>query len=163
VRDGLLVTKGVGGGWISTDKTYANFVLRLEYLVGPGGNSGVFIRSPRSGDPAYSGMEIQLLDDGDAQYKNLQPYQYTGSIYGVVASKRGHTRPPGEWNQMEIRADGPKVVVKLNGAVIVDADLTEHSDAAAKHPGILRKDGYIGLQSHSDEVRFRNIAIQELK
>lgn len=162
-EDGKLVTKGQGGGWISTNKTYDNFVLKLEFRLGPGGNSGVFIRSPRQGDPAYTGMELQVLDDDDAQYKNLQPFQYTGSIYGVVAAKRGHTKPPGQWNQLEISANGPKVVVKLNGTTITEADLTEHRDAAKTHPGILRDGGYIGLQSHSDEVQFRNIAIKELK
>jgi hypothetical protein len=163
VRDGLLVTRGEGGGWLSTAKTYDNFVLRLEYKTGPGGNSGVFICSPRSGDPAYTGMELQVLDDEAPMYKDLKPVQYTGSIYGVVPAKRGHTRPAGQWNAMEITANGPKVTVKLNGTTIVDADLTEHSDAAEAHPGIRRKDGYIGLQSHSDPVEFRNIAIKELK
>lgn len=163
VSDGKLVTKGQGGGWISTNKTYGNFVLKLEFRLGPGGNSGVFIRAPRSGDPAYTGMEIQVLDDDDAQYKDLKPFQYTGSVYGVVAAKRGHTKRPGEWNHMEIRAQGSKVVVSLNGTTIVDANLAEHGDAAKEHPGILRADGYIGLQSHSDEVQFRNIAIEELK
>ncbi len=110
-----------------------------------------------------TGMEIQLLDDGNEQYKALKPYQYTGSIYGVVAAERGHLKAPREWNRMEIRAEGPKVVVTLNGATIVDADLTEHADAVKEHPGLLRKDGYIGLQSHTDEVEFRNVAIKELK
>ena len=162
VRDGELVTQGRGGGWISTDKTFDDFVLRLEYLVRPGGNSGVFIRSPRSGDPAYTGMEIQVLDDDDDRYRELEPFQYTGSIYGVVAAQRGHTWKPGEWNQMEITARGPKVVVKLNGAVVVNANLARHADASQQHPGILRTKGYLGLQSHSDEVRFRNIEIKEL-
>jgi hypothetical protein len=162
-EDGLLVTKGEGGGWLSTNKTYDNFILKLEFRVGAAGNSGVFIRSPRSGDPAYTGMEIQVLDDNDPQYKNLKPFQYTGSVYGVVAAKRGHTKPPGEWNQMEIRAEGPKVTVKLNGTTIVDADLSAHGDAAKEHPGILRKEGYIGLQSHSDPVKYRNIMVKELK
>jgi hypothetical protein len=163
VRDGLLITKGQGGGWISTNKTYDNFVLTLEFRLGPGGNSGVFIRSPRTGDPAYTGMEIQVLDDDDKQYKDLQPFQYTGSVYGVVAAKRGHTKRPGEWNVMVVRAEGSKVTVQLNGTTIVDTDLNEHKDAAEKHPGILRKEGYIGLQSHSDEVQFRNIAVKGLK
>ncbi len=162
VRDGELVTEGQGGGWISTSKTFDNFVLRLEYCLGPGGNSGVFLRSPRAGDPAYTGMEIQVLDDEDARYQNLQPFQYTGSIYGVVAAQRGHLKKPREWNRLEITADGPHVVVTLNGTVIVDADLTQHTDAAQQHPGLLRTAGYIGLQSHSDEVRFRNIAIHDL-
>ena len=63
---------------------------------------------------------------------------------------------------MEITARGPKVVVKLNGTVIVNANLARHADASQQHPGILRTEGYLGLQSHSDEVRFRNIEIKEL-
>jgi hypothetical protein len=162
-RDGLLITKGEGGGWLSTRATYSDFVLRLEYRTGPGGNSGVFLRAPHTGDPAYTGMEIQLLDDNDKQYKDLQPYQYTGSIYGVVAAERGHTKPPGQWNAMEIRAEGPRITVTLNGATITRADLRDHAGAAKQHPGILRRDGHLGLQSHSDEVQFRNIEIQVLK
>jgi len=162
VQDGLLVTKGQGGGWLSSNKTYKDFVLKLEFRLENGGNSGVFIRSPHEGDPAYSGMELQVLDDDAPQYKTLKPFQYTGSVYGVVPAKRGHTKTPGEWNQMEISAKGSKVVVKLNGTTIVDADLSEHMDAAKAHPGILRKDGYVGLQSHSDPVQFRNISIKEL-
>ena len=163
VADGLLVTRGEGGGWLSTERTYGDFVLKLEYRLRAGGNSGVFLRSPRSGDPAYTGMEIQVLDDEDARYKSLQPFQYCGSIYGVVAAERGHTKPAGEWNMMEIRAEGSKVQVKLNGATVVDADLEKHADAAEKHPGIKRRDGYIGLQSHSEPVEFRNIRIKERK
>lgn len=162
-KDGVLVTKGQGGGWLSTDREYADFTLKLEYKTKVGGNSGVFIRSPRSGDPAYTGMEIQILDDDADMYKALRPDQYCGSIYGVVATKRGFTKPAGEWNAMEIAAKGSHVTVKLNGATVVEADLAEHQDAAKRHPGILRKTGYIGLQSHSEPVEFRRIMIKELK
>jgi Domain of Unknown Function (DUF1080) len=163
VQDGLLVTKGQGGGWLSTEKTYANFVLKLEYRLKPGGNSGVFLRAPHTGDPAYSGMEIQILDDDDEQYKSLQPFQYAGSLYGVVAAKRGHTKPAGQWNAMEITADGPKITIKLNGATVVEANVKEHPDAVAQHPGLERTEGYIGLQSHSEPVEFRNIQVKVLK
>ncbi|GAC1333499.1 MAG: hypothetical protein NVSMB14_00350 [Isosphaeraceae bacterium] len=163
VQDGELVTKGQGGGWLSTDKQYADFTLKLEYKTKVGGNSGVFIRSPRSGDPAYTGMEIQILDDDADMYKALKPAQYCGSIYGVVATKRGFTKRAGEWNAMEITAKGTHVTIKLNGATVVEADLAEHQDAAKEHPGILRKTGYIGLQSHSEPVEFRNIMVKELK
>jgi hypothetical protein len=147
----------------TTGRTYADFALSLEYSVSPGGNSGVFLRAPREGDAAYTGMEIQLLDDDAEMYRDLKPFQYTGSIYGVVAAKRGQTQPPDHWNRMEITAQGPKVTVTLNGTTIVAADLGDHADAAEAHPGIKRTDGYIGLQSHSDRVEFRNIRIKELK
>lgn len=162
VVDGVLITEGRGGGWLSTEKTYANFVVDLEYRLQPGGNSGVNIRSPHQGNPAFVGMEIQILDDESPRYATLQPYQYCGSVYGVVPAKRGHTRPAGEWNHMQIRAEGSHIKVQLNGETIVDADLTEHRDAADAHPGILRSEGYIGLQSHSEPVEFRNIRIEEL-
>ena len=161
-QDGLLVTKGDGGGWLSTEKTYSDFALKLEFRTGPGGNSGVFIRSPRTGDPAYTGMEIQVLDDDAAMYKDLKPFQYCGSVYGVIPAKRGSLKPAGEWNAMEITAKGTRITVKLNGQTVVDGDLADHSDAEKTHPGILRKEGYIGLQSHSDRVEFRNIEVTDL-
>lgn len=162
VEDGIIVTKGEGGGWLSTKKSYGNFVLSLEYRLVPGGNSGIFIRSPHEGDPAYVGMELQVLDDEADWYKNLQPYQYCGSVYGVIPAKRGHTKPAGEWNRMVITAEGPQITVRLNGETIVDGNLEDHSDAAEQHPGIKRKDGYIGLQSHSERVEFRDIKIKVL-
>lgn len=163
VKDGVLITKGEGGGWLSTDAMYSDFVFKLEYRYKKGGNSGVFIRSPRTGDPAYTGMEIQILDDDDAQYKDLKAYQYMGSVYGVSAAKRGGSLGPDKWQEMEIRAEGSKIKVTLNGKPVTEADLQEHKDAEAQHPGILRKEGYIGLQSHSEPVEFRNIRIKVLK
>ncbi len=160
IEDGVLVTKGEGGGWLSTVKTYGDFTVKLEFLLEPGGNSGVFIRSPHSGDPAYTGMEIQVLDDDSERYKDLKPYQYCGSVYGVSAAKRGSVKPAGQWNAMEITATGSKVSVKINGNLVVETDLKDHADAEATHPGIKRPEGYIGLQSHSEPVKFRNIAIK---
>jgi hypothetical protein len=161
VQDGILVTKG-DGGWLSTAKEYGNYSLGLDFKMSEGSNSGVFLRTPRKGDPAYVGMEIQLLDDDADKYKALKPFQYTGSVYGVIATKRGSLKPHDEWNSMEIRVDGPKIVIKLNGNVIIDGKLDEHPDEVKTHPGLLRKGGYIGLQSHGGRVEFKNITIKEL-
>ena len=92
VDDGLLICSGQGSGWLSTDKEYADFELELEYRVPAGGNSGVFLRAPHQGNPAFAGMEIQVLDDYDAQYANLKPTQYTGSLYDVVPRSRASRR-----------------------------------------------------------------------
>ena len=81
---GVLFVKGGGGGWLMTEKEYGDFELRLEFKVPVNGNSGVAVHSPREGDPAYSGMEIQILDDPAPQYKNIQPWQKTGSIYAEL-------------------------------------------------------------------------------
>ena len=61
--DGLLFVDGRGGGWLLTEKEYGDFEIRLEYKMPDHGNSGVGLRTPTKGDPAYVGMEIQLIDD----------------------------------------------------------------------------------------------------
>ncbi|HZT81842.1 MAG TPA: DUF1080 domain-containing protein, partial [Gemmataceae bacterium] len=142
------------------------FVLRLEYRLKPGGNSGVYLRAPEKGWISRQGMEIQLLDDRHPSYANIDFYQYTGSIYHVVAPTQRAGKPAGQWNAMEVRADGRQVVVVLNGKKIVDADLDRcaRDPAVAKeHPGLARTTGRIGLQSHTDRVEFRNLRVRELK
>jgi hypothetical protein len=119
VEKGMLVTRSGGGGWLSTEKTYADFILRLEYRMAPGGNSGVFLRTPREGNPWIVGMEIQLLDDPHPKYKTIKPWQHTGSIYGVVPPKKSALKPAGEWNRVEVRAKGPNITVILNGETVV--------------------------------------------
>jgi hypothetical protein len=162
-EDGLLVVKGGGGGWLMTEKEYANFEVRLEYKMPKAGNSGVALRAPLKGDPAYQGMEIQLLDDDDPAYKNLRPTQYTGSIYDVVPPSKRVTKPAGEWNQIHITAKGRQVAVELNGTKIVDANLDDHKDKAEKHPGLLRDKGHLGLQSHDGRVEFRKLYVKPLE
>jgi len=122
------------------------------------------IRSPLSGDPAYVGMEIQILDDTSGKYKNLRPYQFHGSIYGVVPAKLGHLKPIGLWNSEEVIAKGKHISVKLNGATIVDADIEQASTPKTMdgrdHPGLKRDEGHIGFCGHGDYVEFRNIRIR---
>jgi hypothetical protein len=163
VENGLLFTEGAGGGWLSTDRTFDNFKLSLEFRVPEGGNSGVFLRTPRQGNPAYAGMEAQVLDDYAEKYETLQPYQYTGSIYAVVAPTKRVTKPADEWNAYEILCNGPNIKIWLNGELINDTNLIHHMDKADSHPGIKRRSGYIGLQNHSTRVDYRNIVIEELK
>lgn len=164
-ENGLLVCQAKGGGRLSTTKEYANFVLRFEFKLEPGGNNGVAIRSPLDGRPSRDGMEIQILDDDHPKYAKLGPYQYHGSIYGMVPAKRGHLKPVGEWNSQEILCDGSRIRVTLNGTVIVDADLKTITDPTMDgypHPGRLRDKGYLGFIGHGTRVEFRNIRVKEL-
>jgi hypothetical protein len=157
---GILFVQGGGGGWLMTEKEYGDFELRLEFKMPKMGNSGVGIRAPRQGDPAYQGMEIQLLDD--ANWKGLRPAQHTGSIYDVVPPKKVVTRAHGEWNQMTITAKGRKITVKLNDTQLVDANLDDYKEHYKKHPGLQRTKGHIGLQSYNFRVEFRNLWIKPL-
>ena len=157
-EDGLLFTRGGGGGWLMTEEEYGDFELRLEYRVPKMGNSGVAIRSPLEGNPAYTGMEIQILDDPN--WEGLRPAQHTGSIYDVVASQGLWLKPTGEWNSMRIVAEGRRVTVEVNGKKVVDANLDEHKARAKEHPGLLRDKGHIGLQSYNHRIDFRDIFLK---
>ncbi|NQT14891.1 MAG: DUF1080 domain-containing protein [Planctomycetes bacterium] len=153
------------GGNLYTDKEYGDFAFRFEFKLPPKGNNGIGIRTPLKGNPAYVGMEIQVLDEHfDKHYKGLQPYQAHGSIYGVVPAKRGHQKPLGEWNSEEIFCKGPHVKITLNGVVIVDADLSkiEKTLDGHPHPGLHNEKGYIGFLGHGSRVEFRNIRIKDL-
>jgi len=168
VVDGALVfqpTAGSGGN-LYTDKEYADFRFRFEFQLTPGANNGVGLRAPLEGDAAYVGMEIQILDDAAPIYANLQPYQYHGSVYGVIPARRGALKPAGEWNTEEIIAKGSHIQVIVNGIVIVDGDIIEASKDGTidhnPHPGLQRHSGHIGFLSHDTVVRFRNIRIKDL-
>ena len=166
--DGLMViTPGEGsGGNLYTEKEYADFIFRFEFLLTPGANNGLGIRAPLTGDAAYLGMELQILDDTAPVYANLQPYQYHGSVYGVIPAKRGFQKPVGEWNYEEVKVQGTHITITLNGTVIVDGDIAGPRDNGTmdhnEHPGLKNTTGHIGWLGHGSDVKFRNIRIKDL-
>ena len=165
VADGVIRCKTGKGGVLHTKDEYGDFVVRLEFKLPPAGNNGLAIRYPGEGDTAYVGMcELQVLDDGAAQYAKLDPRQAHGSAYGMAPAARGYLRPTGEWNFQEVTVVGPTIKVELNGNVILDTDLSQVKEfmANSPHPGKDRTQGYFGFAGHSDPVSFRNIRIKEL-
>lgn len=173
VKDGVLFTTKEDGGNLFTEKEYGDFVLRFDFRLTDNANNGIGIRAPLEGDAAYNGIEIQVLDDSGSEYQKLRPAQYHGSVYQMFPAKRGFQKPVGEWNSEEITVKGRQITVRLNGEVIVDANLDEVTDEAllAKHRdlikpegsrGIANTKGHIGLLGHGTRVEFRNIRIKEL-
>jgi Domain of Unknown Function (DUF1080) len=165
IKDGVLICPADGGGNLFTEKEYSNFIFRFEFKTEPGGNNGVGIRTPLEGDAAYSGMEIQILDDRHERYKGkIKSEQHHGSIYDVIPARTGFLKPAGEWNEEEITANGSHIRVKLNGVIIIDSDLNIVQEEAVlkKHPGLRRKSGHIGFLGHGSLVEFRNIRIKVL-
>lgn len=165
VKDNAIVCKPKKGGTIYTKEEFSDFVARVEFKLPPGGNNGLAVRYPGSGDTAYVGMcEVQVLDDTAKQYAKLDPRQYCGSVYGIVAAHRGYLRPVGEWNLYEVTVKGPNIKVELNGTVIVDADVSKVTKymANSPHPGKERKSGHFGFAGHSDPVAFRNVQVKKL-
>lgn len=167
VEDGTIVCKPDGGGNLYTKKEYGDFAFRFDFKLSEGANNGIGIRTPMEGDPAFVGMEIQVLDDSSDKYKGIADYQHHGSVYGVVAAKLGHLKPVGEWNSEEIIVKGRHIKVILNGTTIVDADLDKASTPKTidgrEHPGLKREKGYIAFCGHGTRVEFRNIELKELK
>lgn len=167
VENGVIVIKPEkgSGGNLFTEKEYSDFIFRFEFQLTPGANNGLGIRSPLEGDPAYVGMELQILDDTAPIYANLRPYQYHGSVYGVIPARRGYLNPVGEWNTQEVIVKGTAIKITLNGNVIVDGDIAESRDKGTidgeNHPGLKRSSGHIGFLGHGSVVRFRNIRIKE--
>jgi HEAT repeat protein len=163
----IVVHPDRGTGNLYTEKEYSDFILQFEFKLTPGANNGLGIRAPLEGDVAYDGMELQILDNTAEKHKDLEPYQFHGSIYGVVPAKRGHLKPVGDWNEQEVIVDGRRITVKLNGVVILDADIDKASSPKTMdgrdHPGLLREKGHIGFLGHGSQVEFRNIRIKQLR
>jgi hypothetical protein len=168
VKDGVIYCAAGGGGKLLTEKQYDDFVLRFEFKMPPeGSNNGLGIRTPKEGDAAYQGMELQILDEKAAlagKWGQLKDAQYHGSLYLVAAAKKGAMKPAGEWNTQEVTANGSKITVVLNGQTILDFDIATVKDPAIlkKHPGLKNTTGHIGFLGHNDYIEFRNIRIKEL-
>ncbi|MBN9691070.1 MAG: DUF1080 domain-containing protein [Verrucomicrobia bacterium] len=136
------------GSWLRTVREYKDFVLELEFAVNTKGNSGIFLRSALEKNPAFTGNELQILDDSNLP----KPEKWsTGALYDVIAAKKVMSKPAGEWNTVRIEARGSKVNAWLNGELI----LNEAPLRASR--------GYLGLQNHDDKavIRFRNVRLTE--
>ena len=176
VDNGTIKTAGEGasGGDIITVDQFDNFELRLEWKIGPGGNTGVkylisedLIKTGRSG----LGFEMQIIDDDrnpDA-VAGKEGNHSAGALYDLIApSKAKVVRPIGEWNQAGVLVRGNHVEHFLNGAKIVEfemgsADLNARiAESKFKvNPGFGEvKKGHILLQAHGAEVWFRTLKIR---
>ncbi|MFN4810652.1 MAG: DUF1080 domain-containing protein [Bacteroidota bacterium] len=139
-------------GYLSTLKSYKDFVLKLEFKQEANGNSGVFFRSTVNGT-IIKGWQVEVAPTG----------QHTGGIYESYG--RGWLIKPvpekekylkmGEWNRLKIQVKGSKVTTYLNG----------HEMIQLQDDKIAAGEGGIALQIHSGggiKVRWRNLKIKEL-
>ena len=173
VKDGVIAveSRSRGGNWVGdlyTNEEYADFIYRFEFKLTPGANNGVGVRSPGVGDSAYEGYEVQILDHYNDIYKGwLAPYQYHGSLYGIIPAKnRDALNPVGEWNSEEIYMKGNYIRVTVNGQVVTEGDIAEATKNGTidgnEHPGLQRKSGYIGFLGHGDRLWIRNVRVKRL-
>jgi len=168
VQDGVLVCKGEPLGCLVTTENYINYKLEVEYRWAPGkkpGNSGIFGRGngPARGLPRC--LETQLHPDSAGDVLGLQGMKVTGDSARVklipkhavagdinlVGRLVGAERPHGEWNKVEILAQGDRVTVWFNGTKVNEA----HGAEVIPGP--------VGLQSEGGEIHFRNVRITPME
>ncbi|MGW5336149.1 ThuA domain-containing protein [Streptomyces bauhiniae] len=154
--DGTLTSSGGMGLLWYADAGFSSYSLKLDWRITGDGNSGVFVGFPPSDDPwsaVDNGYEVQI-DATDV------PEKTTGSVYGFqsadLAARDGALNPPGEWNTYEIRIEGERLRIWLNGVPVNDFTNTD--------PARSLRDGHIGIQNHGadDQVSFRDVRIREL-
>ncbi len=162
--ESLVATRLAGGTRFSTRESYSDFHLKFEFLLTPHANNGVTLFG-------NSACEVQILDDSHPEYATLKPYQYHGSVYGVMPAARGSLKPLGEWNRQEIIVKDRNIEVIVNGKTIVKGNLDSALAEAVKDGDgnahiaayLNHKRGPIGFLGHGEHVEFRNIAIKNLK
>lgn len=160
VEDGAIVATPQAKNLVTED-TFASYSLEFDFKLTPGANNGLGINYPGEGDAAYSGLELQILDDSDPKYKDLKDSQHHGSIYLLSPAKQGSLKPVGEWNHQKVTVSRALVAVELNGTEILRRDLDDLSVRNPKHKGLKRIAGHIAFLGHGDKVSFKNINIQE--
>jgi hypothetical protein len=164
VADGLLVANAGGGGWLARTEEMSDYLFELEFRLPPGGNSGFFLRPPLQGNPAWEGIEVQMLDDAAPQYAGkLRADQYCASIYGMGPAQPGISRPAGQWQKLRVLCAGRHVAAWLNGQPVSYAALDEHLAKADKIHGLKRVSGFPGLQNEHGPIQFRNLRFRDLR
>jgi hypothetical protein len=173
VEKGILHGSMPRGTWLVSEKEYGDFILEFEWKLPERGNSGCGLRFPMHGDPAFDGLELQMVDP---RYyppdQKVTPGELTGSLY-KAAEPRVQAFKPLEWNRDRITCRGPKVTVELNGQTVLDVNLDEHTAAVKRHdgkPAPALKDrprrGHIGFQELSrgdGHVQIKNARLKVLK
>jgi hypothetical protein len=172
VEKGVLHGSEPRGTWLVSDKEYSDFVLEFEWKLGERGNSGTALRCPLFGDPAFDGMELQMVDPRyyPADMK-VTPAELTASLYKAVAPSEQLFKPMG-WNKYEITCRGAMVKVILNGKQVLDVNLDNektptkrHDDTDAPPLKDRPRKGHIGFQELSrggGHVEIRNARIKLL-
>lgn len=147
-QNGMLVM-GHGGADLISDRQFRNFVIRYEYQVPKGGNSGLYLRGR---------YEVQVLDDYDSKMVSLHG---NGSVYGAIAPGLFASRPAGEWQTVEATMIGNRITVILNGIKIVD-DQPVTSVTGGALDGNMDVPGPIMLQGDHGPIAYRNIRVKPL-
>jgi hypothetical protein len=170
VVNGVLTSPKQRGTWLVSEAEYADVVLEFEIKLGERGNSGLALRAPMKGDPAFDGMELQVAD---LRYNTqATDSELTAGIYRAIAPSK-QVYKPAEWNRFRVDLRGERLKVTLNGEVVQDVDLSKFNQPVKRHDGSdappvkdRPRKGHVGFQhlSRNDvPVQVRGARIQVLK
>lgn len=169
VKEGMLQPGKLRGTWLLSEKEYQDFILEFEIKLTERGNSGVALRAPLQGDPAFDGMELQFAD---VRYNpQAKESELTGGIYRAIAPTKQLYKPT-EWNACRIELRGMRLKVTLNGDVIQDVDLSTSDQPVKRHNGTdappvkdRPRKGHIGFQHlsrNNEPIWIRHVRLKEL-
>jgi hypothetical protein len=155
VADGAIVVHESSGfpAWLRSAKQYENFDFRGEFFIKGWMDSGIYIHAPEHGRPMWNGMQIHLFQQVDAK----PAPESMGAIFPLVAPLKVNVRNKGEWNTFRIVMDWPRLRVWTNDEVIQDLDVSTHPELRHRF-----RSGYLGFESLSYPIRFRNLRVREL-
>ena len=169
VEKGVLHGGEPRGSWLMSERAYGDFELEYEFKLGERGNSGLALRAPMKGDPAFDGLELQMAD---LRYNpQAKDSELTGGIYRAIAPRK-QVYKPGEWNKYQVSLKGSHLKVTLNGEVVHDLSLDEQNQEVLRHDGksappvkARPRRGHLGFQELSRDgahVEIRNARIKVL-
>ncbi|MCS7023596.1 MAG: DUF1080 domain-containing protein [Bryobacteraceae bacterium] len=141
VVDGALVADRGESGYLRSNAVFADYILKCEFRSAPDGNSGIFLRSAKLGQPHVTGYELQIYD----QHEKFK----TGSLVNHAVAKPA--RITGGWQSYEVELRGDRILVRLDGKKVLE---TRDSKSLV---------GHIGLQyNKGKKIEFRNLKVKPL-
>jgi hypothetical protein len=168
IRDSTMaLTKA--GGYIWTKERFGNFVLDAEFKVSKDCNSGIFIRTGDIKDPVQTGIEMQVLDSAAKAHPDKHD---SGALYDLLAPSKNAMKPAWEWNHVVITCHENHIMIELNDAQIILADLNTWTTPGKNPDGTPNKfakalkdfprEGHIGFQDHGFPVWYRNVKVKKI-
>ncbi|GAB6167038.1 DUF1080 domain-containing protein [Thermostilla marina] len=171
IEDGCMQPYKSGGYIVIYKKPFCDFVLKCDVKMSDPCNSGIFFRIEDPKNPVHTGFEVQVATGDGTSCHDF------GALYDIVPLKKNAAKKPGEWNHVEIRAEGPNISVKVNGELVCEMNCDEFDEPGERAiPGDHKfqlngqkraiKDfarcGYLGFQDHGHPVWYKNVKLLPL-
>jgi hypothetical protein len=173
IEEGSLVPYQSGGYLIIHEGQFGDFVLKCDVRwEDPRCNSGIFFRVEDPRDPINTGFEAQVMAGNSTGKHDM------GAIYDLVAPSQAAGRGLGEWNSVEVRCEGPRISVKVNGVLVSAMNCDEFDKPGVCPDGQAHKfklngkpravkdfarSGYLGFQDHGHKVWYKNVKLLTLQ